>query len=196
MPKPVINDYTFYKIVCLDPSIDLSYVGSTANFNKRKHKHKSSCNNENSNEYNYKLYQTIRENGGWSNFTMIELSKREQLTLSQSRQIEEEYRQQIRANMNSQRCYRTEEQKIERYKEWRENNTEKVKNYNKEYQKNNADKINERHKEYNKTNADKITEWRKIKCVCECGGRYTNGNKPYHLKTTKHKEYKDNLLIN
>ena len=170
MPKPVINDYTFYKIVCLDTNIDLSYVGSTANFNKRRQQHKSDCDNENCKEYNCKLYQTIRENGGWSNFTMIELGKREQITLTQSRQIEEEYREQIRANMNSRRCYRTEQEK-------------------KEYYKNNTEKVKAQQKEYRENNAEQIREYQNTKCNCECGGRYTNGSKSTHIKTDKHKKY-------
>ena len=57
MPKKVINDYTFYKIVCLDNSVELCYVGSTADFNKRRNTHKWDCNNENRKEYNSKKYQ-------------------------------------------------------------------------------------------------------------------------------------------
>ena len=40
------------------------YVGSTCNYNNRKYNHKSTMNNEKSKGYNYKLYQTIRENDG------------------------------------------------------------------------------------------------------------------------------------
>jgi hypothetical protein len=65
MPKKVINDYVFYKIISISDDIDLCYVGSTANWKERQRQHKSICNNENSKLYNSKIYKTIRENGGW-----------------------------------------------------------------------------------------------------------------------------------
>ena len=113
MPVKKINDYVFYKIVCLDDSCNLCYVGSTANFNKRRQRHKFNCTNEKSNNHNNKVYKTIRENSGWDNFKMIEIGKAEQLTKREAEQIEEEYRQELRANLNSHRCYRTEEEKRE-----------------------------------------------------------------------------------
>ena len=33
------------------------------------------CSNENYKHYNYKVYKTIRENGGWKMFKMIEIEK-------------------------------------------------------------------------------------------------------------------------
>jgi len=116
MPRKEINDYTFYKIVCLDEDLDLCYVGSTSNWKMRGHSHKHHCYNENSKKYNTKLYITIRENGGWDNFKMIQLGQEKQLTLREAEAIEEEYRQQNNANMNGKRCFITEEQKKELWK--------------------------------------------------------------------------------
>ena len=56
MPKKVINDYIFYKIVCLDNNVELCYVGSTANWKERQRLHKNDCNNENSKKYAFKVY--------------------------------------------------------------------------------------------------------------------------------------------
>jgi len=166
MPKKVINDYTFYKIVCLDNSVDLCYVGSTADFNKRRNVHKSDCNNENSKTYNYKIYKTIRENGGWCNFKMVQLGTREQLTKREAEQIEEEYRQELKANMNSVRCFRTEEQKQEQikecYKKYREENKEKLLEKNKEYlqkyREENKEKLKELNQNWREANRDKVKE--------------------------------------
>ena len=58
--------YYFYKICSLDN--EYIYIGSTKNFNKRMSDHKSNCYNEKSKKFNYKLYKTIRENGGINNF--------------------------------------------------------------------------------------------------------------------------------
>ena len=51
------------------------YVGHTTNFTKRKTGHKNACINENNKAYNYKVYQKIREFGGWENWTMVEIEK-------------------------------------------------------------------------------------------------------------------------
>ena len=48
MPRNAI-DYTntrFYKIVCLDLTVDGCYVGHTTNFSSRKSVHKHNCSNE------------------------------------------------------------------------------------------------------------------------------------------------------
>ena len=162
MPKKVINDYVFYKIVCLDNSVELCYVGSTANFNKRKSAHKQTTNNENSKNYNSKIYKTIREYGGWSNFKMIQIGTREQLNKREAEQIEEEYRQELKASLNSKRCYIKEEKKKEYNKEDGKRrykiNKDKLKEYQKEYYKNNKDIALENNKKYRENNKDKIKE--------------------------------------
>ena len=73
MPRTPI-DYTntlFYKLCCKDISITDVYVGHTTDFRKRKNKHKNNCYNEKSHEYNYQVYQFIREHGGWGNWDMV-----------------------------------------------------------------------------------------------------------------------------
>jgi len=64
-----------YKIVCNDLSVTDCYVGHTTSFIDRKGHHKSQCNNEKGLKYNLKVYKTIRANGGWQNFSMIEIEK-------------------------------------------------------------------------------------------------------------------------
>jgi hypothetical protein len=182
MPVKTINDYTFYKIVCLDNSCNLCYVGSTANFNKRRQYHKNNCTNENSKTYNLKIYTTIRANGGWQNFKMIEVGKREQLTKREAEQIEEEYRQELRANMNSQRCYTTDEEKREYDKQYREDNKDKIK----QYQIDNRDKLLEYDK--NRPNKELRLQYLKEKITCECGCENTRGHLARHKKTKKHKD--------
>ena len=77
MPK-VPTDYSntiMYKIVCKDLNVKELYVGHTVNFRMRKCKHASDCAYEMSKNYNLKIYKYIRENGGWSNWEMIEIEK-------------------------------------------------------------------------------------------------------------------------
>ncbi len=63
--QPVVP-YYFYKIVCRDSSINKVYVGKTKDFKSRmmNHKFKSVISD-------IKLYQTIREHGGWENWEMV-----------------------------------------------------------------------------------------------------------------------------
>jgi predicted GIY-YIG superfamily endonuclease len=77
MPKHAINyeKTVIYKICCNDLSITDCYIGHTTDFIKRKYKHKSTCINENSKYHNFKVYQTIRQNGGWENWSMIQLEE-------------------------------------------------------------------------------------------------------------------------
>jgi len=171
MPKKLINDYIFYKIVSLDNSCDLCYVGSTVNWRGRCNKHKSDCTNKNSTNYNTKIYQTIRANGGWDNFIMIEIGTAKQLTLRRAKQIEEDYRVELKASMNDIRCYLSEEQKRELAKEYREANREYIKEWINEYYKNNEEHI--------KANASE-------KITCECGCQFRRAELSRHKKTQKH----------
>ena len=186
MPKKVITDYTFYKIVCLDNSVDLCYVGSTADFNKRRSTHKCDCYNENIKAYNTKIYKTIRENGGWDNFKMIEIGKKEQLTKRQAEQVEEEYRQELKANMNGRRCFTTEEQKEQQKKDCDkkryEKNKDKILEQKHNYYENNKDKILVYYHNYYEDNKNKINE----KVKCECGCDVLKRELIPHQKTKKH----------
>jgi hypothetical protein len=80
MPKTPIdfNKTIIYKLVCLDileTGTTETFVGYTTDFTTRKSKHKRNCNDENSTSYNEKIYQTIREKGGWDNWTMVLVEK-------------------------------------------------------------------------------------------------------------------------
>ena len=138
-----------YKLVCLDTTYPEVYVGSTTCFKQRKFQHKSDCNNENAKSYNYKVYQYVREHGGFDNFTMIEIEK---YACENNRQLEarEEYfRKELHATLNGKKAFRTNEERLvqmlERQKneghashllsmkKWYAANKEKRKLYQKEY---------------------------------------------------------------
>ena len=171
MSSLAVNDYVFYKIVCIDENIDFSYVGSTKNLRRRKSEHKTSCNNPNDSAYNNLKYQIIRSNGGWQNFKLVELGKREQITQREAQYIEEEYRLELRANMNRQRCYRTEEERIVQSREKSKAHREK----NPEY-----------HKEYKKEYRSVYKESWKEKMTCECGSIFRIDTKLRHERSKKH----------
>jgi hypothetical protein len=169
--------YYIYKICCDDLPFFV-YVGSTKSFRQRKRSHKSNCNNDNSEKHNFKLYQTIRENGDWENWRMVLIEECGEISLTQVRIKEEEHRVKLNAILNSQRCHTTEEEKKERQKEYYENNIEHIKERNKEYG-----------KEYRENNKEKFTE----KINCECGGKYTYKDKARHFKTKIHLKYIESL---
>ena len=145
--------YYIYKICC-DDLPDFVYIGSTKSLIKRKHDHK-----RNSNEnYKIKLYNTIRENGGWDNWRMVILEDCGEISLTEARIKEEEWRVKLNANLNTLKCYRTEEQKIQDSRD----NAFKYYNENKE-------KINK-------------------KITCECGRIINNSNLNRHISSKIHKK--------
>ena len=64
------SDCVIYKITCKNPDIKSIYAGHTFNLYKRSLLHKINCNNSNTKQYNSKLYTTIRDNGGFNNWTI------------------------------------------------------------------------------------------------------------------------------
>ena len=107
MPRKDI-DYSktvIYKITCNDETVDYTYVGHTTDFGNRKYGHKMSCSNEKSSSYNIKLYKTIREHGGWSNWTMSEIACYNCKDATEARIKEQERYELLKANLNSVQPY-------------------------------------------------------------------------------------------
>ena len=214
--------YYFYKIVC-DDLPNFVYVGSTMSFANRKYDHKRHCNNENHKHYNYKIYTTIRANGGWDNWRMVCIHQQEVDNKRHAEQIEEDYRVELNGNLNTIRAFRSEEQKKEHKKEYREKNKDYLSEKEKEYRKKNKDKISEYNKQYGKERYEKNKnhileqnkEYRennkeKIKAqdkeyykrnkeklceviICECGFTYTHSHKSRHMKSQRHIKLMQNI---
>lgn len=167
MPRKAI-DYSkcvIYKLCCLDPNITDEYIGHTTSFVDRKKNHKKNCNNKNGKYYNLKVYQFIRENGGWENWKMIQI---EEYSCNNSR--EAELREQywityLNATLNMIKSFINENEKLEYKKKYYENNKTEInykkREYMKYYTENNKDKIKEYHKEYEKKNRDYINAKRR-----------------------------------
>jgi len=170
--------YYIYKICC-DDCPDFVYVGSTKAFRQRKSSHKHDCYNENSKNYNNKLYTTIRKNGGWDNWRMVLIEDCGEISFTQSRIREEENRVKLNGNLNSRKCYTTEEEKKERH------NKQSNKSYhnNKEY-----------YKEYYENNKEMVKEKQGKIITCECGRTFKICEKARHEKTKIHCEFIKNNL--
>ena len=100
MPKDDI-DYSntiIYKIICNDKTINDLYVGHTTNFTKRKYLHKYACTTLNN---KFKIYNTIRQNGGWDNWNMTEISTYNCKNRTEARIKEQQHYDELKANLNS-----------------------------------------------------------------------------------------------
>jgi len=103
MSKPA-TDYSntiIYKITCKDETISDVYVGHTTNFVQRKCAHKISCMNSKSGNHNCKVYQVIRNNGGWDNWKMMIIAFYNCKDLYEARKKEQQHYVELKANLNS-----------------------------------------------------------------------------------------------
>jgi predicted GIY-YIG superfamily endonuclease len=109
-----IKPVSFYRFVCEDINIESCYVGYTTNFTNRKNAHKTGCNSGN----HLKIYETMRENGGWNNWRMIEIENRICSSRQDAERIESEFINQFKTNMNTNKTGNlTAEQQLKKYQE-------------------------------------------------------------------------------
>jgi hypothetical protein len=208
MPKKDI-DYqksVIYKIEHLEKP-ELLYVGSTTDFIKRKYRHKYVCNNNNNSKYHLKVYQMIRENGGWDCFKIMIIKQFPCLNKIELLIEEEKIIKELKTASNKIKAHRTEEERQEYRKKYNKDNKDNITEYRIQYRKNNKDKMTEyyiknkdkileRQKEINKKNyqlnKDKIKEHMAEIIKCDCGCEIKRCSKRNHLKSKKHL---DSLLL-
>ena len=209
MPKTPM-DYSkccIYKIEHIDDE-SLVYVGHTTNFDKRKTAHKGSCKNDNHKHYNFKVYQMIRENGGWEKFLMLEVEKYPCADKREAERRENEVIKEVRASMNTYKSFITKDELTEYHKEYNkefyEANKPKIQEYHKEYYEANKQKIQERSKDYRDNNKLKIQKKKKDyreanklklneKVKCECGCEINKSNLNRHQARKKHLDKMKNI---
>jgi len=159
------TDYSktiIYKLVKNDDYENANvYVGSTTDFTSRKSQHKYTCCNQNNKLYNFKVYQNIRENGGWENWNMIEIEKYPCNDKREAEAREEYWRCEFNARLNTNRAFITAEQMKEYQNQYRTEHADKIKEQLKQYRTENADKIKEQRKQYRTETADKLKELNK-----------------------------------
>jgi hypothetical protein len=93
---------------------DYKYIGSTKDFKQRKIRHKSNCINNNDKNYNCKVYQMIRESGGWDKCEITPIEEYECETSIQAHIREEYWRRLYDPILNSRLAYLSEEEKKEK----------------------------------------------------------------------------------
>ncbi len=97
-----------YKLYC--DGIKDFYIGSSFDMKVRKQQHKTKCNNPKLKEYNRKVYQYIRENGGFDNWKFEILVEKEFENKNALRIKEQECLKLFKPSLNSYNSYRTEEE--------------------------------------------------------------------------------------
>jgi len=169
--------------------VTCSYVGSTTNFNKRKGQHKSACQNEKLKEYHFKVYQTMRDNGGWDNWDMIPLEE-----FACENKIQQVIREQywidkLNPEMNCKVAYQPLE-RIEYMKVYYEANIDKIKEYKNIYAEANKEHIKEYSNTWREANKEHIKEKKSIKITCKCGSVCRFNDKARHERSKKHLDFK------
>ena len=200
MPKKDINyqNTIIYKIVCNDLNIKHVYVGHTTDFTKRKARHKYDCINHNSKKRNLKVYETIRDNGGWENWSMIEIEKYNCNDCNEACSRERYWYELLNANLNmicptlnvekhmenqKEKCKKYYEQNKEKCKEYYEQNKEEITQRNREKYESNKVAIHVKQKLYRDAHKEHINR----KCICDvCGREHLCRSKSEHIKSQFH----------
>ncbi len=152
------DNSSIYKLCCRNTDIKEIYIGSTVNFTRRKQQHKTSCINDKSKEYNFNVYKFIRDNGNWENWDMVEIEK---VNCKDKRELhtkEREFIEKYESKLNMSIPYKSNEEKKETKKKYKELRKEINKNYYLE----NKEKLRQQQREYYLNNIEKIKERKKL----------------------------------
>jgi hypothetical protein len=200
------TDYSklvIYKIKCNDESVLDFYVGSTTNFRSRKCAHKSNC--ETSKQ---KLYEMIRANGGWINWTMVELELYPCNSSIEARIREEYWRESLQSSLNQRRAYRSEEAQVEydtqykvqyyqEHKEeinvkcaiYRQEHYDEIKAKKAQYYQEHTDKCKAVTAKYRQEHYDEIKAKKAQKFECVCGTICRISDKARHKLSQTHQNF-------
>ena len=186
------NDYknsVIYRIYCKNPDITECYIGSTKCFENRFSFHKTSTYNKNLHFYKYKLYQFIRENGGWDNFDREILEYYDCNNEEELKQKEQEYISRFEPKLNTYNAYASEEVKVKQKQKKGKKYRESEKG--KETERKRTEKLMNDPERHQKKLKNK-SEWGKKPKFCEvCNRTVTNDGWSQHIKTKLHQ---NNLL--
>ena len=205
-----------YKIVCNNPAITDCYNGSTCSLKDRKSKHKKHCTNPNDKYYHLKVYQFIRENGGWDNWTFIQLEeypcKSKQELLARERYWFDIIKPTMNSNLPMLTTEERKESNRQHTKEYNATHKEERKKWYAEYNATHREELKKRDAEYyathieerkkynaeyaathreerKKRNAEYYATHREenlAKITCECGCIITKHALSRHQRTQKH----------
>jgi len=122
---------------------------------RRKCTHKCVCNNDKRAGNNINVYKFVRAKGVWENWDMVCVEDYPCDSKHEMHTRERYWMETLHATLN--KCVPTRSKN-----EWRENNTEKLKEYAREYNEINSEKRNQLSRDYRKNNHERIKEESKI----------------------------------
>lgn len=177
-----INVAIMYKICPKTKELNFCYIGHTTNFTARKRQHmRNTVCETDKKHYHLKHYETIRNNGGWDEWEMVEIEKFNCKTKLEARIREQELIQEHNANLNTLNAFITEEERKqkkksitekfrmenkelirEQEKKYKEEHKEVIAEQMKKYRQEHKNEIYEKTKEYRENNKEKHKEWQKI----------------------------------
>jgi hypothetical protein len=174
------NKTIIYKIVHKENVDSEVYIGHTTDFRKRKNQHKTTCNNNtgNNNHSHYKVYEYIRNNGGWDAFIMNEVEIYPCSCKNEARQREQYWSDIYNSSLNNRKAHSTPDEIKEYYLSYSQINKEKRRKWEQQYNKKRAGYF----KEWYENNKNNIKE----KITCSCGCILNKGNLSRHLKSKQH----------
>jgi len=197
----------FYKLCCKDIDITEIYVGHTVNFMDRRKRHKCCCTNMNSDRYNMFVYQYIRENGGWENWSMILIESRSCSGTIEAEKVEREFIESLHAmlkqhipsrtkkayreanrdiiNKKKKNYYEENKEELQKNTFYHEINKDRIKEIKKIYNEDHRNEIREK-KLYNEAHKHEVNERRSQICTCLCGGQYSLRHRARHMESLKH----------
>ena len=115
--------------------------------------------------YNIKLYQMIRQNGGWDMFSMIPIKKFPCNDKREAEAEEEICRKELRAVMNSMRIFVSKEEartlKNEHQRNYSKEHREETRIYNRNYRKEHIHEINQKNKQYRDNHKEELDDYHK-----------------------------------
>lgn len=149
-----------YRIFCKDDNIKDCYIGQTKDIQSRIRQHKCKCKKS-----NIKIYEFIRTNGNWDNWTYEILEECECEDNTQSHLVEQKWYDLLQPSLNFQRPAQT---LFEQHNKWKNNNKDHIKEY------------------------DKKRSFERL--ICECGCLYSPKHKNRHLESIKHNELLKNKI--
>jgi hypothetical protein len=128
------------------------------------------------------VYSTIRDNGGWDNWSMVEIEKYPCKDANEASAKEREWFERLNSSLNT---YTPNKSHSECNRSYRSENRDKIKLIKKQYCETHKEQLILYRKQRYENNRDTIY----VKKMCECGILYSYQNKYSHTKTKYHLQY-------
>jgi len=200
-----MEQYFFYKIICNDPLITENYTGHAKDIHKRKLYHIWDSKRKGK---DFKVYKFIKENGGWENWSFVEIERGEYENRKEAQKREQYWIDMNNSTLNQHRAFNYDEdwkkwyenyRKTEKYITYMENHREEANIRAKKHYENHKEEKLAYQKEYKQKNIEKILQknkdnWHKNKHIylqkieCICGAIICEKSKKKHETTEKHKK--------